>query len=596
MILSLRVRFFIAQVLVVASSLAIVTVLTARQERQWVARRATEALDRDARHTLAVLAREPEAAARDWPSLASSLGARLGRRVTLIDATGVVRGDSEVPRDQLQRLDNHAARPEVKAALMGRAGSSMRHSRTLGLDLLYVALPVRDLAPIAVLRLAEPLRAVASLSGALLRYSLVAAAGALLLSVPLILWAVYRQAARIRELERIARRLGSGDAGARATERPGDELGRLGRAINEMAAERHARLETLERERDEREVILAHMSDGVGLLDGSDRVLRMNRSLCDILGQPVPAEPGTPFREFARTPALDDLMLTARRDGRTREQELRLWSPLQRLVRATASPLGDTTAAAMLLVLHDLSEQEAVNRMRQDFVANAAHELRTPLTSLRGYAETLLEGGLDDTQNRESFVRIIRDQAVRLEDLLKDLLALAELERPGAVLARTRFDLRELANEQVAAFHSRAARIGLGLVLQPGPAVEVEADRMRLGQVIANLIDNALKYTDQGGIRVSLGERDGGAWCEVADTGPGISQEHQSRVFERFYRVDKARSRETGGTGLGLAIVKHIVALHGGEVSVRSAPGQGSAFCFEIPSETPAGSAAADRV
>jgi two-component system phosphate regulon sensor histidine kinase PhoR len=583
--LSLRGRFLLAQVLVVTTSLAIVTFLTAREERRWVAQRAAETLERAARRAVANLARAPEAAARDWPALAASIGSLLGCRVTLIDATGVVRGDSEVSQGRLALLENHAGRPEVRAALQGRAGSSTRHSRTLGLNLLYVAVPVRDVPAIAVLRLAEPLHRVTSPADALLRSSLIAAVVALLLSVPLILWAVQRQAARIRELQRVTHRLGGGEAGVRAAERPDDELGRLGRSINDLASERRTRLETLERERDEREVILAHLSDGVGLLDGYDRVLRMNRSLCDLLGRSVPAEPGTSFREFARAPGLEELIRAARQDGRTMERELRLGSPPQRLVRATVTPFGKGAAAAVLLVIHDLSEQEALNRVRQDFVANAAHELRTPLTSLRGYAETLLEGGLEDTRNREGFVRIIRDQATRLEDLLQDLLSLAELERPGSVLATARFDLRDLAREQVAAFHPRAARSGLDLELTPGSGLEVEADRMRLSQVIANLIDNALKYTDRGGIRVSLGQREAHAWCEVADTGPGISEEHLPRVFERFYRVDRARSRVTGGTGLGLSIVKHIVELHGGQVSVRSAVGQGSTFAFEIPRE-----------
>jgi two-component system phosphate regulon sensor histidine kinase PhoR len=237
----------------------------------------------------------------------------------------------------------------------------------------------------------------------------------------------------------------------------------------------------------------------------------------------------------------------------------------------------------VLLVLHDLTAMEAANRVRQDFVANVSHELRTPLTSLRGYAETLLGGGLEDADHREGFVRTIHDQAVRLEALIADLLSLAELERPGAGLRLAALDLREVVERQAAALRPRATAAGLALHVEGGEPVPVEADRARIEQVIANLLDNAVKYTERGEISVMLGGDSDRAWCEVVDTGPGIPHEDQPRIFERFYRVDKARSREKGGTGLGLSIVKHIVQLHGGTVTVRSSPGQGSTFRFEIP-------------
>jgi two-component system phosphate regulon sensor histidine kinase PhoR len=202
---------------------------------------------------------------------------------------------------------------------------------------------------------------------------------------------------------------------------------------------------------------------------------------------------------------------------------------------------------------------------------------------LRGYAETLLEGGLEDAENRERFVRIMRDGAVRLQALVEDLLALAELERPDAVLKRESLDLRALAAEEMAHVQQAADAAGLALVLEPGPEALVHADRMRLSQAISNLLDNAVKYTERGSVHVTVGRGEDSAWVEVRDTGPGIPAEDLSRVFERFYRVDKARSREKGGTGLGLSIVKHAIALHGGEVSVVSRVGQGTRFRFEIP-------------
>jgi two-component system phosphate regulon sensor histidine kinase PhoR len=298
---------------------------------------------------------------------------------------------------------------------------------------------------------------------------------------------------------------------------------------------------------------------------------------------PLPPGAGSPFLDFARSPELDALLRETREAPHTVERDLRLWTPEQRLVRATATRLTDDESHAVLLVLHDLTEAERLDRIRQDFVANVSHELKTPLTSVRGYAETLLEGGLEDTAHREEFVRVIRDQATRLQDLVEDLLSLAELERPDARLRLESFDLRAAAERQAAGFRDRAAHAGLQLSVEPGAAVMVVADRGRVEQVLANLLDNAVKYTDHGKVTVAVGQGEGFARCEVRDTGPGIAEPDRERIFERFYRVDKARARTKGGTGLGLSIVKHILALHDGAIDVKSAVGSGSTFRFELP-------------
>jgi two-component system phosphate regulon sensor histidine kinase PhoR len=408
------------------------------------------------------------------------------------------------------------------------------------------------------------------------------AALTMIVLLAVLFWLSGRQATRVAELERTATRLGSGDLAARALERPGDELGRLGRSMNVMAAEMRSRVEALEHERDEREHILTHMSDGVALVDTSDRVVHSNRRMAEILGSPPPAN-GTPLAEFVRSPGLEELVAEARRADRPVETELRLWKPRPHMVRANATRLEAGGRDAVLLVLHDLTEIELLARVRQEFVANVSHELRTPLTSIRGYAETLLEGGLHDRDHREGFVSVIREQAERLTAIVDDLLSLAELERPGATPRREPFDLREVADRQVEAARARADKAGLAVSLAAGPAVPLEADARLIEQVIANLLDNAVKYTERGSIEVRAGTSGGQAWCEVQDTGPGIPQEDQPRIFERFYRVDKARSREKGGTGLGLSIVKHIVLLHGGTVSVKSQLGQGATFRFDLP-------------
>ena len=544
---------------------------------------------REARQLARELSRGPEAGRDDWARAVREADERTGLRLTLIEPNGHVFVDS---RADTTYLENHRERPEVREALSGAAGSAVRHSRSLDADLQYAAVPAARGLPFAVVRVAEPLEFLRQLERARAGGMLAATALALVASLLVALWLGHRQVGRIVALQRVARDIGAGDPAARAPERPDDELGRLGGSLNAMARELRARHLALERERDEREHVLAHMSDGVALVDDGDRILHCNHSLATLLGAPRPAPPGTPLLSFARVPEIGDLLARARSAGHEVQDDLRLWSPAPRVLRASATALGDEEAGAVLLVVHDLTEAERVNRMRQDFVANVSHELRTPLTSLRGYAETLLDGGLEDAEHRERFVRVIRDQAVRLQALVDDLLSLAELERAGAPLRRSRFDLRALLTEQLAAFREPAAKSRLALALEPGDAVELDADRARLSQVVANLLDNAIKYTERGSVTVAAGRAGARAWCEVRDTGPGIPADDQPRVFERFYRVDKARSREQGGTGLGLSIVKHIVALHGGEVSVASTAGEGSVFRFELPL-SPGGTTAA---
>jgi two-component system phosphate regulon sensor histidine kinase PhoR len=472
----------------------------------------------------------------------------------------------------------------VKAALHGVVGGASRRSRTVGQELFYVAAPVPPLGtrPVAVARLAEPLLGLEQLDASLLRLSLIAGLAAMLLSVPLLFGVTGWQTGRVHELARAAVRVGEGDFSARAPERPDDELGHLGAGINRMSEELAARIGSLARERDQGSRVLERMVDGVALIDQHGHILRANSALAALLSVEPPVS-GTPLGEFARLPELVTLVESARTSPGPVESAIRAWAPGPKLLRSTAIRLERDSDSAIVLIVHDLTESERVHRMRQDFVANVSHELRTPLTSMLGYAETLLHGGLDDLEHREGFVRIIRDQTERLQALVDDLLSLSELEQPSTHLRLGPFDLVEAAAHELETVRERAQRAGLELALVAPQPVEVTADRPRIEQVLSNLLDNALKYTERGGVTVRVSGNRTRAWCEVADTGVGIPEEDQPRIFERFYRVDKARSRELGGTGLGLSIVKHIVTLHGGELSVTSTPGRGSTFRFEIP-------------
>jgi len=577
--LSLRARLLVVPAVVVAGAVSLATLLEHQAQRRWLIEHESDQLLRLTREA----ARTAQAERGSWQAAADSLEARFALRATIIAADGRVLADS---RAQAAAMENHAGREEVRAALAGRAGFNVRRSATLGEEFLYCAVPLappRDSA--AIMRLAEPLVVVHRLADSLTRVSTTAAALALLASVLVLAYVSGRFARRLMRLQAVARRIGEGHAGVRASEAPGDVLGGLGRTINEMRRQLDARVEALKRERDDRERILAHMSDGVALLDGSDRFVHVNHRFAELLDTAWLPEPGAPLTNYARMPELVEMLAESRRQGRTLERELKPWATRAGAARATVTPLGGGSPEPVLIVLHDLSESEALQRMRQDFVANVSHELRTPLTTLRGYAETLLEGGLEDAEHREGFVKAMRDGSIRLQALVEDLLALAELERPDAALKREPFDLHALAQEELERVREAADRAGLVLVLEPGPPLVVNGDRLRLSQVLANLLDNAVKYTEHGSVRVAMGVSGGRAWGEVRDTGPGIPARDLPRVFERFYRVDKARSREKGGTGLGLSIVKHAMALHGGEVSVVSRVGDGTTFRFELPKE-----------
>jgi two-component system phosphate regulon sensor histidine kinase PhoR len=366
---------------------------------------------------------------------------------------------------------------------------------------------------------------------------------------------------------------------------PNDEIGRLGRALNRMADGLQDRYRELAAGRDERERILAHLADGVALLDSEGAVLHANPGLARLLGLAQTPPSGARFHDVVRQPALMELLERARGGADARVEELRLFTPGERMVEATVVNLGPQGGfTSQLLVLHDLSRIKQLERVRQEFVANVSHELRTPLTLIRGCAETLLDGGLEDSSRRREFVETLERHSARLQSIVEDLLELARLDQTGTGPRLTETDLLEIAKSVCGAFEAPARRKGLTLSLRSeGRPLRVLGEATSLERALFNLMDNAVKYTESGSAVISLGRESGTVWCEVRDTGPGIESQHLPRLFERFYRVDQGRSRELGGTGLGLSIVRHAVEQMGGRVSAASEPGRGSVFRIELP-------------
>jgi two-component system phosphate regulon sensor histidine kinase PhoR len=499
-------------------------------------------------------------------------GGQLRARVTVVDAEGRVLADSQADP---AAMDNHRNRPEFHRAFAGEPGRDVRFSSTIGREMLYVSVPVlRDGRVVAAVRMSLFLSDIERLLGRL-RLHLLAGALAAAALASLVAYLLARHlAGPIGALAAAAQELAAGRLDARVFLHRRDELQGLADRFNAMAGRLEGLFAESERNTEELNHILDSLQDGLLVLDRDGRVVVDNPKIRELAGGRALA--GRMFWEAFREPAFTELVKATLGDGRPRQGAVEL--PGGTYLCGT-TPLE--AGGGCIALLRDITEWKRLERIKRDFVVNASHELRTPLTAIRGYAETLEE---ETAPPQREHAAVIRRHADRLARLVEDLLALAELEERGPRLETAPLDLGELARSSAALFGQAARDKGLALRVEgPDFPVRVQADRFRMEQVVINLLDNAIKYTERGEVVLSI-VRDGeGVRLAVRDTGPGIPPEHLPRLFERFYVVDKSRSRTMGGTGLGLAIVKHIVQLHGGTVTVESVPGQGSTFQVTLP-------------
>jgi two-component system phosphate regulon sensor histidine kinase PhoR len=327
------------------------------------------------------------------------------------------------------------------------------------------------------------------------------------------------------------------------------------------------------------------MIEGIIVTDGEARIVSVNPAVTSLFNITAGDPAGMSFLEVIRNNDIADMIRGVLRDGKLRSGELEMAWPVQRALQINVSPIfSEGVIRGCLAVLHDITEIRRLETMRRDFVANVSHELKTPLTSIKGFVETLLDGALEDRENARHFLKIIEEHANRLDSLVRDLLALSYLESGEAALHKEDVEIRELVGRALAALEAQTKKRSIEVRNELPAGALVMADRDKLEQVLMNLVDNAVKFNRSGGtIRVYSEKTANGTKITVEDSGIGIPPKDISRIFERFYRVDKARSRELGGTGLGLSIVKHIVSLHGGEVGVESTEGLGSRFWFTLP-------------
>ena len=515
----------------------------------------------------------------DWVSQIAASGAR----VTVIASDGQVWADSQ---SEPQTMENHGGRPEVREALAKGSGRAIRRSVTQNRDLLYYAVRYEGAgaAPI-VLRFALPVETVDEVVRSFRRSLWLASLLVLLIAGAAALQISRMFSDRVERLKEFSRRVAAGDFRAIPADSSGDALEALGASMNRTAAQLDETIHTLTEERNLSTAILGSMVEGVAVVNASERLLFANQSFAGILGLQLPLKSGSALVEIVRQTELIEAVRSVLRGESRVEAEIATGTLRQHFFAATVASVraGDTLGA--VLVLHDISELRRLERVRRDFVANVSHEFKTPLTAIQGFAETLLAGAIDDAQNRERFLEIILEHSRRLARLTDDLLRLSQMDADRLELEIDQLTVGQIVDSCLATAQHRALENSHHLsVSVPAQMPNVAGDRRRLAEVLQNLLDNARQYTLPGGdIVLSAEAHESEVVFTVSDTGIGIPQAEQARIFERFYRVDAARSREAGGTGLGLAIAKHLIEAQGGRIWVESEIGKGSQFHFSVP-------------
>lgn len=545
-----------------------------------------ENLHNEARLARMIALREIGNLHRDAPRVAAALSGEIRARVTVILADGRVAGDSDIPAGQLAAVENHLQRPEVQAALKRGAGDAIRYSATVKTFMLYTAVPFRTAAgEEGILRLALPLTAVETAKTSIRATLGASLAGSLLLALVLS-YVLSRVTSRsLRTITTLATQIGRGEFHRRIPVTTGDEVGELARVMNDMSARIETHLEQISAEKNRLDTILRGMGEGLMVSDARGRIILVNPAFLALFSLQENVE-GRHIIEIARHPALNAAFKEIVASGSERLEELNLPLGEEKHVQTHWVPLlegGQLTG--VVAVFHDITDLKKLEKVRRDFVANVSHELRTPVTVIKGYAEALIGGTLESEPERaRRFIEIIYSHSERLASLIGDLLTLSQLESGNLRLELTGVGPERAVHHAAGLLEQKAAakEIGVDTTTLAG-APTVLADPGRLEQVLINLLDNAIKYTPAKGA-ISVGFADCGDMVRltVRDTGMGIPPADLPRIFERFYRVDAARSREEGGTGLGLSIVKHIVQLHGGTVGVESEHGRGSTFWFTL--------------
>jgi len=509
-------------------------------------------------------------------------------RVTYIRHDGVVLGDSD---SDARTMENHLKREEIEEAAESGVGRAIRASETTKQNLIYVAIPVQaapDQQP-KFIRLSMSLDAV---DQSIRETTALIFAGLLVLFL-IAAFVSYRIAIGmtrpLEQITRVAQRIKNMDYRARVHIRKNDEIGELGHAINAMADSLSVQMNKIQQNEHQLNSVLANMINGIVMIDHIGRVMLVNKRAEEVLGITSSDIVGRNFADTKQQYELKHLVQEGLESREHLRDEINVYYPEERLLELNVVPIyaegEEHDFSGVLLVLQDVTAIRRLERMRSEFVANVSHELKTPVAAVKGFAETLLSGAVKDEETSRSFLQIIYDESDRLNRLIGDILELSKIEARRVPLVFSPVELNSFMTKLITMLEAEAARKQISLELDVEPGIHVEADEDRLGQIIMNLLSNGISYTPEGG-KVSIhiySPDDDHIRFVISDTGIGIPKKDLSRVFERFYRVDKARSRSSGGTGLGLSIVKHLVELHKGSISVTSTVGVGTTFTLDLP-------------
>ncbi len=584
-------RLFPTYVLVVVMSLAATTWYASTTFRDFHLQQTRENLEAAARLAEPLVAQRIQANQHpNLDELCANLGHRGDMRVTVILPSGLVIGDSHEPSNM---MENHANRPEIQAAMAGQVGSSVRFSHTLGKNLMYVAIPHFEnnrvhwvlRTSVSVSTLSDALQ---SLYGEIFLGGIV-----ILLAAALISFFIVRRITRpLTDMKTVADHFARGELHHRMMFTGIEGLDALATALNNMAERLDERMKAVIRQRNEMEAILSGMVEGVLAVDANEHIITLNQSAADMASVDADWARGRTIQEVMRNKDLQNLVRDALASRNHLEIDIVLENNGDRFIQAHGTPLRDENEKAVgaIVVLNDITRMKRLENVRRDFVANVSHELRTPITSIKGFVETLQEGAIDDAAQARRFLGIIAKQVDRLNTIIEDLMDLARLEQfqesGGIELHPTR--VRHPLKTAIEACSPKAAEKDIRISLTCDDDLEAWINLALIEQVIINLVDNAIKYSETGStIEVSARQENNLVELVVQDEGCGIRREHLPRIFERFYRVDKARSRDLGGTGLGLAIVKHIAQAHRGSVHAESSFGKGSRFIVRFPMVPP---------
>jgi two-component system phosphate regulon sensor histidine kinase PhoR len=506
-----------------------------------------------------------------------------GTRITVILPSGVVIGDSE---NDPKTMDTHNDRPEIAQALSGKTGASIRKSSTLNFNMMYVAIPVlKENEVLAVVRTSV---SVSSIDSQMRKTRLtIGAVGvfAALLAAVVSLMVARRITRPIEDMTRGAEQFETGNLKHRLYVPESFELGALAQAMNRMADQLDERIKTETRQKNELIAVLSGMVEGVIALDSQDNIISINSAAAGFFKVDTPWSTGKNISDLVRNLTFLDFFNKARNSIDNLEADIPLNDQGKRTIHIRTAPLLDekSSRSGTLIVFSDVTTLRRLETMRRDFAANVSHEIKTPLTSIRGFVETLLNDREQLSDNQRHFLEIIDKNVNRLMAIIDDLLQLARIEKEGSELRWDNARVKPVLENAIQTIKAEAQKKNIRITLDCDDQLSVRMDSSMIEQAVVNLIDNAVKYTENNGDVTVSANRDSKVKICVADTGYGIENEHLPRLFERFYRTDKARSRQQGGTGLGLAIVKHIMLAHKGDVTVESTPGKGSVFTLHLP-------------